>query len=917
MKIKLSILLLIVAQARFASSQIYCPANTDPCCNGIISTGIPYAKNDERPGLKNNFDWTSNYWDIYMQDGGTHWQSTTKLNPFYSTGKDLSQINFSSLLGKGVYPGKSNLDFQPSDGWELVHKDDGYLADQKTLQANDGKHAPHVILYNKYRGIMRVIAGMSDAVPTGGVINSILVELANSQNNININGVSFAPNGLFNRMESPITALDTQSGVITFGKGVTPAGGGSFIVADFPINYDPCICNFQNFFNIEFSTLTKMDIQLGGRLIGTNVPLDANGDSQTINGKDFLTAVSTNGDIIVNGGALTYSNIDDLAANYKSVYEPTSTDPVTTFFFNTLKNGIGSALGGIGGAVDSELNKQASVFYKTQFGGQELLTLGKKVLTLPEKLDFGITLASQGTKMLGALLFPESEKVSNPLPQISFIEAEMVLSGHLTGKAPLNNDISINFAIPGSKYTLDATKTPDASYPTYNEPLGLFSLLETPTGIVQYTRTKQTTYGPPPATDPFSVWGSEKLNFSLNKSSIKYAFNPSAEIDVENTKIYASLELEEINGTTIFNNIYQQIKNDLGCPPMDDPYINMYACSLLKNITYTNSGDFFENVAKDAGTTQKYSTSIMPIECLTNTSQSISFNNLLFSELTASALSNANYYYYGCPSYPATCMGTFPSYFKRDKKLVLKLHIDYVFKMNKYGKINRYFEILTYPVSLTDGTVTTSNTNSTSQDVSMPSAEPNYKKTGGYNVWNSITVDGVMNLTSSNNNVFTYSAGTEIDFVPGAEVSGESVFSISTSNLCGDKILPVTSDYVNTFCTTKYFAKNFTNFRMADDAVASSATTIGSKLIPASFNIYPNPTAYNATIQYNLTANSIVNLYISDLYGEKVADVLNTTTQLAGNYATQLNTSVLPAGTYFCTLEMNGEKHVQRLVIVK
>jgi hypothetical protein len=103
-----------------------------------------------------------------------------------------------------------------------------------------------------------------------------------------------------------------------------------------------------------------------------------------------------------------------------------------------------------------------------------------------------------------------------------------------------------------------------------------------------------------------------------------------------------------------------------------------------------------------------------------------------------------------------------------------------------------------------------------------------------------------------------------------------------------------------------------------DNVIFPPFTTGNGITDPASttiFNLFPNPTNGNVTLQYTVDNNSDVSIFISDAQGRVVQNVKQTTSLSAGVYNTAMNTEGLAAGVYFVNLVVNGNNQVQRLIV--
>ncbi len=95
----------------------------------------------------------------------------------------------------------------------------------------------------------------------------------------------------------------------------------------------------------------------------------------------------------------------------------------------------------------------------------------------------------------------------------------------------------------------------------------------------------------------------------------------------------------------------------------------------------------------------------------------------------------------------------------------------------------------------------------------------------------------------------------------------------------------------------------------------SVSNTIEHKNI-FSLTSYPNPTAGNATIRYNLPETNNVNLAIYDIYGNEVLNLLNKEQQ-AGHHNLSISAEILADGIYFCKIQSGNYTETIRLMLIK
>jgi hypothetical protein len=254
---------------------------------------------------------------------------------------------------------------------------------------------------------------------------------------------------------------------------------------------------------MSFGTRNTGDIQLEGRLIGTNTPLDNSGQPPLQNGRDFLTSVFADPSFSVKGGMLTYSNIGKLADLY---LKPSTGLPVIGV---DGRKALADILNNAGKSADEKLAISAEVANATK----NFLRVGKELQAFGGVSGILKALGPVAavTSFLAGLITPNTNT-----PSVSVIEAELALRGSVLFQTSIAN-ADIEFATPGSKFTNNPTQVPDSKYPLYNEALGTFAVFE----------------------KPKVRWYSTARAYQAN--SLKYYFNPAVPINLAKTKILAAL----------------------------------------------------------------------------------------------------------------------------------------------------------------------------------------------------------------------------------------------------------------------------------------------------------------------------------------------------------------------------------------
>lgn len=117
--------------------------------NGIISTDPDSPSNMERPEMLNHFDWRTSTLAVYHpNEYGGNGIPQIMTNPFFTIDEYLAHVNYYNFPFADRIP--NNLDLKPEDGWELIHKGNGYaLNENDFLLTEENRIGPYFILYNK------------------------------------------------------------------------------------------------------------------------------------------------------------------------------------------------------------------------------------------------------------------------------------------------------------------------------------------------------------------------------------------------------------------------------------------------------------------------------------------------------------------------------------------------------------------------------------------------------------------------------------------------------------------------------------------------------------------------------------------------------------------------------------------------
>lgn len=820
-----------------------------PCCNELISTDPFLPINNERQDYINGFNWMFNgNLPAYHPAGGIGSSPGITFpmeNPFltFSNNPQLQHINYYNFSSaKPRVP--ANIDFHPEDGWELLHRHFGFEMDNNTLieQTTDNRLGPYFILYNRYTGIIRVLASLNQDPQ-----QSVVTKLSFGQNSLNSTQPIYS--GLLNHFGSVSQSLDQPSKVSMVTKTSQFPAGIAWFVSDFETAYDPCICNTETKLQLDFKFLNTADIKLSGRFVGTNVPLNGSAISPLLNSKEYLWSVYQDG-FDVKGGMQTYNNIDALVNKYKS---PPSLGTIEKFGIDMFKKIVKEGAKASDKWLDSKISPYVNSYLVSNFG------LDRK---MDEKLGLGLTAA--GANYLMSQIFPTPP----PIPNISFMEGEIAMSGTLESITSVpNSQIQLNH--PGSKNSANTARWQE--YPFYNEALGVFALFEQPKIKILKTKRDDEVFNPILSLTVTS----RTRDYYLKLEPLKYSFNPTAEIDIEKTQISVAL-VKNLNTIAISSSLNFPNHTSDGKHIDDFHFIP----------TVNNNNTFLE-----------YITDFIPLKCSENMYFKLENINTGISILE-SGIDEIDKFDFA-------------------DSTKLRLIINYVSKPNRYNKVNRWVQIITYDLK-----TEVIDVESKPQDADYVSEYPSYLEIESttYNsnpnikAWNTIYVKGNLNTTPG-----TYAnikAGEEIIIEPEVVIDPEITLEVGLPMACGDnKLTPLSESIIKQFCSSTNYKANASLSKYAPNYFHQNDK---NSIFNFAISLYPNPTNEITQLKYNLPINNQVSISIFDVSGNQIIKIAENKFQESGKHIESINTQSLSSGIYFCTLSTSdGYSETKKLIIAK
>jgi hypothetical protein len=260
------------------------------------SVGFPSAGNYTHNPFYNTFNWYP-YNQISIPQnaafniGTVPWANGqyTMENPF-NTG-----LPNASKLAEGITtPSVNERDFWWEDGWELLWMNLGVTPDgvnistitpgsPLTIASAAPNNIPYFVLYNRYKGVIRIFANVwFDATVFAGRYDAINTSLEFSIPPQTPKGSAVEANGLLRLVNDYDIALDqTTSNLVIHAPSQGTVNMNEWMVSDFQIGFDPCICTLNKAKLIfKFTAVNTITLEMTSRSITIE---------QQFTNKDYLT----------------------------------------------------------------------------------------------------------------------------------------------------------------------------------------------------------------------------------------------------------------------------------------------------------------------------------------------------------------------------------------------------------------------------------------------------------------------------------------------------------------------------------------------------------------------------------------------------------------------------------------------------
>lgn len=833
---------------------------------GPVNNALPYtiaSPLSPDAAFLNAFNWTSSN-PIQLTNMQYNQQMVALKNP--------QQLEYYSYIYNGE-------ELSPNNGWELLLFNIGTYANLTSNLTAEIPDIPYIVLYNRYTGIVRVFANYgSGYLPSGISFDAVKVTLKMDVSSIN-------KNGLLRLAEGTDQTLDQNTDIIqivTLAK--HPNAPGKWFSSDFQVTYDPCICFFPSDMRINFEFIVSESIELHARGISMEQDLIT---GNAINTNDFLSNFDYTGNT-ANGGMLMYKAMESFVNDYELKLTTYQTELALTNEHNAQ--------------VDRNLAVIKLFKHTVLQGGNSIITdiagmpwfgevmtfandlVGDTVLTKKKIIEETKKQFAKGLDQLIAKNFKKMPTPTSPsTPMATF--TEMHFQGLMQNTTSTAGPI---FYTPGTYGTIGTgspTLPSNLKYPIYNDPLGVFALLEQPKleiskNIADYAYTVSEF----PADLSYQTWTKYYQLKLVN--DLKYRLNPSLDIKSHSIQVGYEIVAKRKNVNLNYLQAYMNLFNDpIYTTNVESSNLNekeYYPLIFNKSTDFTisNSIESSFNLNEMDKDTIEYSSLYLPIDAFSPLILGIGLKNEIstpfLSQLDELDLIDLGYEY--------------------DFEIKLKMIVDIEFNTPRSdGSANSLTQIHTFIIKPEDITwltspivpnlaTTTNNIGQYPQNMNLSSTNFNGQAVDGCDLvgnaytcqaWNDIVISG--DLTTSNGYNVSIKAGNQINVLGESNISPEIVLSIAPVLDYSHPMPEATASYVQSFCqgtlggnAPSYHANIPAKSLAISDSSEINNNNENQTSFSWNFNLYPNPASINSFVKIDNSDIIVSEISIYDLTGSKI-----------------------------------------------
>lgn len=597
----------------FLTTNFFSYSQSEYCFENPITISThwdSYNNTDEYP---NDFNWTEEFFEMYLRYSPNSPEFVK--SPYYVQSNTLYSDNVWHLR-QTTDPTKK--DFLPEDGWELLYKEFGECCTES--QRVD---YPFFILYNRYRGTMRVFLMVKELEEDAFDAAMVKVRWKNGSNR---------KTALFQhvrRTSAPIHKFDQFKEFSTPNKYLNKDY--FWLYADLGMAYDPCTCDQpddvqlgDSKLELQFSVINSVAVDLEGDITGNifyesvlsgvgpqNVP------SMHTNQFDIGPYSVDQNELIetFQAGQRAYKEFEGFSSQFDDFLDTQDKNYKDELIRTWYVENNGAA------AAQNVMDAAFKTYIQTDEGMKDVagLTLKDKNLGPLRTISAAIPYAGIAWGIFDYLNSGgrDASSAETPTPNMPLaMNAQLQISGSLTDQAML--DAPLIFT-PGTK------TTQGPSVPLYNNILGVTNLLND--FQLQYNRYETR------IEDPF---GTVKIDPTLEvrqyrlQEELDIIFNPSANLRLETIEAAYVLEYDErfLDSFESFGQQHQKKDYRTNHPLIIGDYLSETPQNMITMLK--RSGFFLDFMHKDYGdpdTKIRFRTDYAPLGCFKDQSFPLIFHN--------------------------------------------------------------------------------------------------------------------------------------------------------------------------------------------------------------------------------------------------------------------------------------------------
>jgi len=878
--------------------------------------------NDPGSFVNTWFNW---YWQgtqIFINKNTHGWDLPSGYPNNYGMYWPYSAANGSTLSYLYDVPGDENeRDFHWEDGWELLWLHIGTLPngastvdkpagswDMADEQPNPGS-APYFVLYNRYRGTLRIFFNVWWFEDMYDDVNVTLKFTANSKDNQQLSGVLRHAKSIDKPLDQPTEVTQVMSP-----RKNNNTGNATWYAADFQMAYDPCQCMFKTKFDLEFRWVSSLDVDLQLR----SITLEKDLTKLNAMDKAFLQMAPDDKNNLNESSPIIFKSIDDVLQSYDKaldLYKDELKDYNSQI--NLLKKDIIGLVGTIGGGVlptiTSSTSALTALIKKTQLpiwdstivGDDEAKEYAKEIVKSGKKL-----MADQ-FDFLNVVLNVKKDKPIRPqVPVASFTEGKIV--GKITD---VNEKISPNLFLPGTMPTAYSGTVKDIfhyNFPAYNNIMGQFALLRTPklqvydkpvdlSQIIEYMVDFPIEYPQIEHPEEYPVTTKE-VSLRLT-DGLHFALNPALDWDMPKTSILYAF----------------QIEFDMGLMPLE------YIETLKTEISKIGGGNFelTHRLTEPNGRTTAIVTS--------NYYNVNEAKNLVFSLLMVNT-----FYSDDDPIPPVTVQYMLLQNAPSISKIKLKVVADMWFQQLGYDdeQVNT-FQVFTYELfnknthsSLEDAISSVGGTIEDNSDwvlyqpgtiklsgLISPNDDIVTEQIGNELYVRAEHIDVIGEVGATGNYTLILEAYSSVNIKPGGKLLPSAKAVIRDFYNQGENPVTITdTEFLSSFCTSDYKANGLSGKAQARFEEEQRILRERAEKAKMAVTIYPNPTTNYVQVSVKNQPQGVANLQFAlfDITGRQVVQTEQEANS-QGQYTLQL--PQLSGGIYMLHIKAGQQTTVEKVVI--